>query len=199
MAIFTKHCSGRRANNVVIPKEDAYKLIESVVYPNHIETRSLEEIIVDDVDYLMVHCWLTKRNIEYCMENNMTELTYSMKEVKAMLPTKTKAVLSADENFIKWVLNNPRTLPNLDIMIFLIWNLFKYIRETLLKANKYVITDIIGLPSIRVQVPLWDQQEQDFSEDDGFMCDYDESQIGLEPQNSSINSIDTDDSWEWKP
>ena len=43
-------------------------------------------------------------------------------------------------------------------------------------------------------MPLWDQRENDVSDEDEFMCDDEEKEISVSQHNSS--AIDTDDSWE---
>lgn len=102
MAVFTRNSRVPQRTNQILPsKDNAYKLIESVIFPNYIEKRTLEQIVVDDVDYLICHCWLTKRNIENYMENDIYEVIYTMKEIKDLLPTKSTNVQSVDEEFIK--------------------------------------------------------------------------------------------------
>lgn len=65
--------------------DNGYKLLESIEYPNYVETRSVEEIIICDVDYLMTHCWVTKKNIEYFMELNRQEFIIPLTDVLSIL------------------------------------------------------------------------------------------------------------------
>ncbi len=105
MAVFRKRVISGFGHQLEIThaatvKDNAFKLIDSIEYPNYVETRSLDEIIVDDVEYLMNHCWITKRNIEYCMEHSITELVTTIQEVKSLLPTRTPNVQASDETII---------------------------------------------------------------------------------------------------
>lgn len=103
MAIFKKVGSQYSSFFPSVIKENCYKLIESIVYPNHVEKRSLDEIIVTEVDYLINHCWLTKRNIEQCMENGAMNLVFPLKEVLGMLPTRSM-MANVDVDYFRYTL-----------------------------------------------------------------------------------------------
>jgi hypothetical protein len=89
MAIFKKfQPSALTTSSMAKVKKNVYKLLESIIYPNYVEERTVDEIIISDVDYLITHIWLSKRNIEYCMENNISEFIFTLTEVMEMLPSK---------------------------------------------------------------------------------------------------------------
>lgn len=104
MAIFRKTPSSvlRQVPSSLV-HDNSYKLVERIIFPNYIETRTMDQIVLDDIDYLINHCWLTKRNIEYSMENNIQEFIYPLKDVKLLLTATAKSNSGpVDEDFIKY-------------------------------------------------------------------------------------------------
>lgn len=90
MAIFEKIETGFIQNNnpVIYPgvvQDNAYKLIESIEYPNYVEQRTEEQIVLQEFNYTVRTYWLSRRNIEHYMEMGKTELCFSLKELPGLL------------------------------------------------------------------------------------------------------------------
>jgi len=63
-------------SNVVMP--NAYKLIETIEYPNFIETRTPEKVVLDELEYTVQTYWFSQRNIEHYNETGVTEILFPL-------------------------------------------------------------------------------------------------------------------------
>jgi hypothetical protein len=73
------------ANPALYPgvvQEDAYKLIDCVHYPNFVETRSLDKIILDELTYTISTYWLNQRMVEQYNEIGTTEIFFPIRNLE---------------------------------------------------------------------------------------------------------------------